>query len=284
MSPIRIFISSVQSEFADERAALRDSIRGDALIRRFFDVFLFEDAPASDRRPDALYLDEVERRDIYVGIFRLEYGTPDGKGIAPTGREFDRASKCGKHRLIHLKGAACTARDDPMAALIARAEGELVRKRFETVVELIGGLYAALVEYLDDNLLLRSGAFDADRGGSATVDDLDPDRMRWFVRRARYEPSFRLREDAHPDELLAHRNLLNEGRPTDAAVLLFGNAPQRHLISSEVKCSLSWHASRQADRVASGVQGHDVRSGGSGCGFRAGEGRGPWARERRAFM
>jgi hypothetical protein len=44
MSVIRIFISSVQKEFAEERKALRDFLRGDPLLRRFFDVFLFEDA------------------------------------------------------------------------------------------------------------------------------------------------------------------------------------------------------------------------------------------------
>ena len=55
MNPIRIFISSVQREFTQEREALRDYLRGDPLMRRFFDVFLFEDVPASDRRPDALF-------------------------------------------------------------------------------------------------------------------------------------------------------------------------------------------------------------------------------------
>ena len=57
MPPIRIFISSVQREFAQERNALRDFLQNDPLMRRFFDVFLFEDVPASDRRPDALYLE-----------------------------------------------------------------------------------------------------------------------------------------------------------------------------------------------------------------------------------
>ena len=38
MNLIRIFISSVQPrEFAQERAALRDYLRGDPLMRRFFD-------------------------------------------------------------------------------------------------------------------------------------------------------------------------------------------------------------------------------------------------------
>ena len=50
---LRIFISSVQKEFAGERAALRDFLRGDALMRRFFDPFLFEEVPAADRRADA---------------------------------------------------------------------------------------------------------------------------------------------------------------------------------------------------------------------------------------
>ena len=69
-----IFVSSVQKELAEERAAVRDFVRGDALLRRFFDVFLFEDLPASDRRTDEVYLDEVGRCDLYLGIFGSEYG------------------------------------------------------------------------------------------------------------------------------------------------------------------------------------------------------------------
>ena len=67
MKPIRIFISSVQKEFSTERAVLRDYLRGDALMRRFFEPFLFEDVPAADRRADELYLAEVEQCDIYLG-------------------------------------------------------------------------------------------------------------------------------------------------------------------------------------------------------------------------
>ena len=74
MNLIRIFISSVQREFAHEREALRDYLRGDPLMRRFFDVFLFEDVPASDCRPDSLYLDEVDQSNIYVGLFGDERG------------------------------------------------------------------------------------------------------------------------------------------------------------------------------------------------------------------
>ena len=104
MNHIRIFISSVQREFAHEREALRDFLRDDPLMRKFFDVFLFEDVPALDRRPDALYLDEVEQSDLYVGLFGDNYGTEDADGISPTEPEFDQATASGVQRLIFVKG------------------------------------------------------------------------------------------------------------------------------------------------------------------------------------
>jgi hypothetical protein len=48
-----------------------------------------------------------------------------------------------------------------MLALIRQAEASLVRRRFATSAELIAGLYAALVQWLEDRQLIRSGPFDA---------------------------------------------------------------------------------------------------------------------------
>src|SRR3954469_1834810 len=100
----QLFVSSVQKEFAAERRAVRDFIHGDALLRRFFNVFLFEDLPASDRRADDVYLDQVDRCSIYLGLLSDEYGFEDSAGVSPTEREFDRATAQGKTRLIYIKG------------------------------------------------------------------------------------------------------------------------------------------------------------------------------------
>lgn len=40
-----------------------------ALMRRYFEPFLFEDVPTADRTSDELYLAEVERCAIYLGLF-----------------------------------------------------------------------------------------------------------------------------------------------------------------------------------------------------------------------
>ena len=105
MTPIHLFISSVQREFAVERAALRDYLRGDVLMRRFFEPFLFEDVPAADRRADEVYLDEVRQCDLYLGLLGDDYGFEDEEGISPTEREFARATELHKPRLIFVKCA-----------------------------------------------------------------------------------------------------------------------------------------------------------------------------------
>ena len=69
------------------------------------------------------------------------------------------------------------------------------------------------------------------------LDDLDPEWMALFVRIARRARNFPLPEDVSPEGLLKHLNLLNKGRLTNAAVLLFGKSPQRFLLSSEIKCA-----------------------------------------------
>ena len=250
MTPIRIFISSVQSEFADERAALGTWLRSDPLMRRFFEVFLFEDVPASDRRPDEVYLDEVARCDLFVGLFGERYGAEDAAGISPTEQEFDCATVLGKHRLIFLKGAEASARHPKMRALIDKAQAGLIRKRFVTAAELVTGLYAALVEYLEVKELLRFGPFDATPCIGASLDDLDFERMSVFIRTARRARQFPLPEDTTPEALLEHLDLSKNGCLTNAAVLLFGNAPQRFLISSQVKCA-HFHGTEVAKPIPS---------------------------------
>ncbi|MCY4188109.1 MAG: DUF4062 domain-containing protein, partial [Bryobacterales bacterium] len=241
---------SVQREFVREREHLRDYLRGDPLMRRFFDVFLFEDVAASDRRPDEVYLEEVGRCEIYVGLFGTDYGFVDADGASPTEREFDRATDLEKHRLIFLKDAKEGERHPQMRALIAKAQAGLLRKRFTTSTELVSGLYAALVQYLEAKELLRNGPFDAARCSGATLDDLNIEGMYRFTRVVRRSRWFPLPEETPPADLLRHLNLLNRERLTNAAMLLFGRSPQRFLISSEVKCA-HFHGTEVAKPIPS---------------------------------
>jgi predicted HTH transcriptional regulator len=236
-----IFLSSVQKELQHERRALKDFIEGDALLSRYFEVFLFEDLPARDRKADDVYLEEVEQCDVYVGLYANEYGSEDAKGISPTEREFDLATARAKPRLIFVKGADDKARHPKMLKLIRKAGSQLIRRRFTDIPDLTAAVYAALVEHLEQSGDLRTLPFDASPCPRASMNDLLKEKIRTFLEVAKHERNYPLPVETTREKALAHLNLIEDGHPTYAAILLFGMEPQRFLPTSEVKC-LHFHS------------------------------------------
>ena len=234
---LRIFVSSVQKEFQQIRADLKAFLLGDAVLRRFVsEVFLFEESPAGDRRADQVYLDEVKRCDIYLGIFGYEYGFEDQHGISPTEREYDHATRHRKTRLVYVWGTEDKKRAPKMQALVRKAGSELIRRRVDDVSALTTEVYASLVEHLDRLGALRIPPFDTAACDRATLTHLSRKRIDWFLETARRERGFPLKSNTATQALLTHLNLLDHGRPTNAAMLLFGANPQRFHRAAETKC------------------------------------------------
>jgi predicted HTH transcriptional regulator len=231
-----VFVSSVQKELAVERQAIRDFIRGDALLGHYFDVFLFEDLPANNQTPDQLYIAEVDRSAVYLGIFSNEYGWEDNKGLSPTEREFDRATLRKKNRLVFVKGTDDSHRHDKMKALIRKAERQLTRRRFVDIADLRGKVYASLIRHLEHRGVLPHRPFHAAACHGAVMRDINAKAVGWFIQRARDERQLALSPTTVPKDALTKLNLLDNGKPTNAAMLLFGNDPQKFLPSAEVKC------------------------------------------------
>jgi hypothetical protein len=155
MKRIRIFISSVQNEFAEERAMLGQYIRTDALLGKFFETFLFEDVPAAEASPRQVYLNEVEMSDIYLGLYGNKYGYEDAEGVSPTEREYDRAAELHKPRLIFIKSLDENLRHPKEESLIKKVERDIVRKTFVDIEGLRTSVYASLVRYLEEKEYIR---------------------------------------------------------------------------------------------------------------------------------
>ncbi len=66
----KIFVSGNQNELKNERLAVKEVVKDNSVFERFFDVFLFEDVPASSQRPDLTFINEVKDSDIFIGILR----------------------------------------------------------------------------------------------------------------------------------------------------------------------------------------------------------------------
>ena len=166
----KVFISSVQSEFAEERQVLFDYLTSDALLGNFFEPFIFENVPALSVHPTAVFLKEVENCDIYLGIFGQQYGYEDSEGISPTEREFDAATKENKTRLVYVKQTE--KRHPKEDLLIRKAENVIVRRSFDTSEQLKTAVYASLINYLIENEIIRTTPFDATLNREASFEDL----------------------------------------------------------------------------------------------------------------
>ncbi|MCP4605754.1 MAG: hypothetical protein GY847_35405, partial [Proteobacteria bacterium] len=70
----------------------------------------------------------------------------------------------------------------------------------------------------------------------AGLKDLSRKRIDWFLETARRERGFPLKPNTTTKALLTHLNLLDDGKPCNAAVLLFGANPQRFHRTAETKC------------------------------------------------
>ena len=252
----RIFISSVQREFAKERKALAEYVRKDAILGRFFDVFLFEEVPAQERKADGVYLAEVDACDIYLGIFGRTYGNVDSSGVSATEREYLRAAKRHKTRICFIDKSAGDT-EPRQAAFISRVNEDVVRKGFVGYDDLRTAVYAALAKCLEDKGFINVLPFDASKTAGVTMKDLSVAKMRDFIRTAREKRQFPLPVNVPTEQLLMALELLDDdGRLLNPAALLFGKRPQKFFVTSEVKCAQFY-----ADRVSKPMADHQTYTG-----------------------
>jgi ATP-dependent DNA helicase RecG len=247
----RIFISSVQKELTAERRALKDFITHDPLLSRFIsDVFLFEDIPARDRKPDDIYLDEVKGCDLYLAILGNEYGWKNEVGKSPTELEFDHATKTRRERLVFVKGDDDRKRAPEMAELVRKAGSQVTRRRFSDLPGLIREVYASLVECLEQRGAIRSTPFDGSLCEGATLRDIDNKAVADFVETAETAGRLKLKGSRASKAVLQNFNLLREGNPTNAAMLLFGKDPRRFFSNIQVHC-FHFHGTVKQKPIAS---------------------------------
>lgn len=237
MKKLRIFVSSVQKELAEERRAVKEFILHDPLLCRFAEeVFLFEDLPARDRKPDDIYLSEVDRCDVFIGILGNQYGWKSSSGKSPVELEFDRAASVGCERLVFVKGDDDSGREPDTQALVRKVGNQLTRRRFQDLPELIRELYASLVDLLERNGALRTTPFDDTACDGAALEDIDPRKVADFVATAEAKGRLQLKGSREPQAVLRHFNLLRNEQPVNAAVLLFGANPSRFFNNAQVHC------------------------------------------------
>ena len=70
----------------------------------------------------------------------------------------------------------------------------------------------------------------------ASLEDLDEEKVKWFLKEARHSRGLDINENSPVEESLLRLKLLKSGKLTNGAVLLFARDLQQRFIQSEVKC------------------------------------------------
>ena len=235
----RVFISSVQDEFAEERRRLKQWLTTDLFVSRFVEsVFLFEDVPSRGKPPQEVFLDEVKASNIYIGLIGSQYyGKASVKrGVSATEQEYDAAGAVDCERWVYLK--AVDKRDAKATAFVSRVNRDVTRTLFLTFEDLKSAVYASFVAFLDRRELIKVGDFDKSVCREMTASDISDETVTWYLR----EMSYRKRKAALPvtttaDELFTRLGLMKGDRYTWAAALCFSKNPQMWSYRTTLKCS-----------------------------------------------
>ncbi|NQE52992.1 hypothetical protein C5S29_05320 [ANME-1 cluster archaeon GoMg3.2] len=70
----------------------------------------------------------------------------------------------------------------------------------------------------------------------ASLEDIEKEKVRWFVKEAKKERGLDISEDLPLEEVLMRLKLTRNKKLTNAAILLFGKIPQNFFTRPEVKC------------------------------------------------
>ena len=74
--------------------------------------------------------------------------------------------------------------------------------------------------------------------GDASLKDIEEEKVRQFLRRARFERRLEIGPDIPVKDALERSNLIKNNKLTNAAILLFGKEPQKFFLQTKLRCAL----------------------------------------------
>ena len=237
MPKYKVFISSVQSEFANERQRVFDFIRNDELMGQYFEPFIFEQIAAQDTNPRQLYLEEASKCQVYLLLVGQRYGNALPGELSPTEKEYQAAGEGNAYRVAFIKDLDNQQREEQEERFFRKVQNELSYRVFSNPSVLISLVKQSLYAYLKYKGIIQTLSFDEQTRDDASMADIDAKKIRNFLHQARQKRGFPLDEDSEPETVLQHLRLLRQGKPSNGALLMFANDPQYFFPTAVVKCA-----------------------------------------------
>lgn len=242
MKQFKIFVSSVQKEFGEERKAVKQFIEGNKLLNRYFEVFLFEDLPAMSKGAERTYIKKASESDVLILLIGKEYGNVGADGLSPTEKEFLQAVEKKSCVLAYIKNATDSQRDARVINLINRIKDPksgFIYKPFTNLTELEDGIYSSLIEFLTDKGVIRNSPFDVSICDGTTYNDINEDLVIDFLKNRAIKQKVEVPKISVKDFLVKTIKVVREQdgslKPTCTAILFFSDSSQEFIPQSSIK-------------------------------------------------
>lgn len=242
MGIYKIFISSVQEEFKKERLVVKELITQNALLKKYFTVFLFEDLPAKSKSAQNIYLGKVSESDILILLLGKDYGKMGVDGFSAIESEYRKAVEKNLEVLVFIRDVNDSDRDKRVIKLIeeiANTDKGFIYKKFENSKHLKECVYNSLVEFLDEKGILAKFPFDSRICGDASYEDIKEELVEDFLETRATKLKVAVPKTSIKDFLQKTIKVVKyEGgvpKPTNTAILFFCDNPQNFISHSMVK-------------------------------------------------
>lgn len=173
---VKVFISSNQAEFSEERKFLYDELKKDSFFNETIDLFVFEEDSSKSIPSDEVFISAVEESDIYIGLIGQHYGNIYKDDVSAT--EYEYNAYISKKHDDYFFVKKCDNRDEKSQAFLERIRPLNKYKNFTTKEELLIEVKKVLKYFIHDKL--ESSDFDSELLMGSTIDDVDEEALEIF--------------------------------------------------------------------------------------------------------
>lgn len=253
MIRLKVFISSMQKEFREERLALGSFLSTDDFLSACTVPRIFEEYPQPLRPNPKAYLDLLHQCQVYVLLVGQSYGNDAGEGLSATHEEYRLAQELQLPILVCVKGPDDVREPSETAFLEEIRKDQHTYSRFDSEKKLLDLVGKRLREHIESTFAVepRKAQIEQRRLTSQSaspwerepIDTLDLDDLDLTIAHDMMAAAESIdRDKLHPSDL--PRLLLSRGyiwkdreifRPTRAGALLLAKHPGKTMPQARIQ-------------------------------------------------
>ena len=174
---VKVFISSYQKEFAEEREYLYEELKKDPYFRRNVELFVFEIDRSRTEPANEVFLNEIDESDVYIGLIGEHYGEIYDEGVSATEYEYNTFAAVKHDAYFFVKD--CNSRDEGSTRFLERISDLTKYETFTTKEELLDAVKCSLQDAIDKRL--TRVAYDKQMLYTSSIDDVDEEAVELYM-------------------------------------------------------------------------------------------------------